>query len=131
MVEAGALLGFSTIKLSHVAASVVSIDKHEGYTTSTYRRFMSNIERFGDRYRVQPIVGDAVDRLQAIDADVAFIDLTGQFDLTRSAMRAVRPDLVLVHDVGRAHCQVDAAIVAAGFRVVEAVDTLALCERVA
>lgn len=131
VVEAGALLGYSTIRLAQVAARVVSIDRHEGYSAPTYRRFRSNIERAGVSRRVTPVVGDAVALLPQHAADLAFIDLTGQLALTAAAMKAAQARLVAVHDLGRAYCQVDEAIVAAGFRVVEAVDTLAVCERVA
>jgi hypothetical protein len=46
VVEAGALLGFSTVLLASVAASVVSIDRHEDYGPSTWRPYRSNLVRF-------------------------------------------------------------------------------------
>lgn len=131
VVEAGALLGYSTIRIAEVARKVVSIDRHEGYTTDTYRRYRSNLQRARVRDRVAVVRAEAVPAIKAAVGDVGFVDLTGQFELTRDALRAMQPRLVLVHDVGRAHCRVDDAIGAAGFRVVEAVDTLALCVRAA
>lgn len=129
VVEAGALLGFSTIHLARSAASLVSIDRHEGYGPSTERAFRSNILCHSLNH-VQIIVADAAKVVNEFEADVAFLDLTGKFDTTFNVLSRVKSNLALVHDVGRQSChEVELAIKAAGFKVVEGAGTLALCER--
>ena len=123
--EAGSLLGYSTIVMARVAASVVAIDRHGGYRGSTWRRFRSNLERAGVASQVRPIRGEALMELPAIIADLAFIDLTGEYELTHQAMLVCRSPLVAVHDATRSGCQgVDQAIQALGWPVVDSVDTL-------
>jgi hypothetical protein len=131
VVEAGALLGYSTIKLAEVATHVVSIDKHEGYTTPTLRRYLSNLERAGVRGKVTPLVGDAQDLLRnVIGVEFGFVDLTGDWLLTHRALKACRANLIGIHDFGRQHCTgVEAAIRTNHLRVIEVVDTLAICAR--
>lgn len=61
VVEAGALLGHSTIQLARTAKRVTSIDRHSGYTywpNDTLRSFNRNMEVAGVANRVQSIVGD-------------------------------------------------------------------------
>lgn len=129
VVEAGALLGGSTVTLAAVAAHVTSIDRHVGYSGPTLRPYLANLARCGVAGRVTPHVGDAADWLAVTPADVAFIDLTGTYDVTLAALRAVRAPVVLVHDVGRVRCDgVAAAIAAVGGRILEHVDTLAVVE---
>lgn len=130
VVEAGALLGYSTIMLARVAARVVSIDKHEGYTTPTLRRYMTNLERASVLPRVTPIVGDAIELLPRHAADLAFIDLTGERELTLAALLAVRAPIVGVHDVTRSRCRgVCDAIRIAGYSSLAHVDTLAILRK--
>lgn len=132
VVEAGALLGYSTIQLASVARSVVSIDKHAGYTAPTYRQFRSNLERFGVAHKGTPIVGDALDHLPGHTGDLGFLDLTGHRGLTRAALQACRAPLVAIHDFDRAHCPgVAQAIRDLQLRVVEQVDTLVIVEKAA
>lgn len=130
VVEAGALLGATTLKLATVAKQVVSIDIHNGYGPSTYRAYMSNLARFGDMNIITPVQADAVEMLPSVDADLVFIDLTGEFDLTQRALRAVKRGVICVHDLLRQNCQgVERAISFAGWKVAYAVDSLAVLER--
>lgn len=130
VVEAGALLGGSTIIMARVAREVVSIDRHEGYTAPTLRQFMSNMDRAGVSNVVRPVVGNAHELLDKHPAELAFIDLTGRLEDTLAALKAVRAPIVAVHDLCRSHCEgVEAAIRASGLHIVGHVDTLAICVR--
>lgn len=130
VVEAGALLGYSTIKLAEVARSVVSIDKHCGYTGPTYRRYMSNLERAGVGGKVAAIVGDATSHLSAYAGDLAFIDLTCTYEVTRAAVLATRTPFVAIHDFERVSCGGVGRLVAElGWPVVERADTLIVLAR--
>jgi predicted O-methyltransferase YrrM len=124
VVEFGALLGFSTVNLAQVASRLTSVDKHEGYGTPTLAPFMSNL----DRYHVSPrfIQGEALE-WASLDAELAFIDLTGQYDLTRQMLERLRAPFALVHDCHRSYCQVDRAIKDAGWHPISQVDTLVWC----
>lgn len=128
MVEAGALLGGSTVHLAKVASSVVSIDKHEGYSAPTYRQYRSNLTRYG-AYNVVPIIGDALSALPLFSGDVAFVDLTGERALTTNAILSLHKDisLVAVHDYGRPHCDIPSVV--RGWRVWRRADTLLVLER--
>ena len=64
VVEAGALLGHSTIVLASTAASVVSIDKHEGYGPSTLGAWLRNIDRYCVQGLVKLVQGDALVELR-------------------------------------------------------------------
>ena len=76
------------------------------------------------------VVGDAAEEARRFLADLAFLDLDGTEETTFRVLTAVRAPLVLAHDVCRQRCDgVERAIRRAGFRVVESVGTLALCER--
>jgi hypothetical protein len=134
VVEAGALLGYSTIKLAEVATHVVSIDKHEGYTTPTLRRYLTNLERAGVRGKVTPLVGDAPPLLASVrDVDFAFIDLTGKGDLTMTSIMRSHAPIVGVHDFGRPGCEVEGVVrlLWSHYRwtILELVDTLVVCRR--
>lgn len=124
--EAGALLGGSTVELARAARHVISIDRHEGYTLPTYRQFRANLDRYG-AYNVTPIQGDALSILPSVEAEVAFIDLTGSYNVTLAALQATTAPLALVHDLGRPRCGgVEQAIRDVGGHVLEHVDTLAV-----
>ena len=130
VVEAGALLGYSTIKLAEVATRVISIDRHKDYTIPTLTRFRSNLDRAGIRDKVEIVVECALSALPRYRADFGFIDLTGQCMLTQQALEACQAPIVGVHDFQRPHCEgVERAIRGAGFEVVEVIDTLAICRR--
>lgn len=131
VVEAGALCGHSTLLLSHSATNVVSIDKHEGYGPSTFNTFMSNIRRHG-RGNVSVLVGDATELLPHVYAHVAFIDLTGEYDLTKRALASLPGwvEWVAIHDVGRVHCEgVMKAIRESVWELVDIADTLGILRR--
>lgn len=106
VVEAGALLGFSTVNISRVAKHITSIDPHDGYKGQTYRQFMSNAEVYGFS-NIEAIIGDATKILPLISADVAFFDLTGDEWLTRYAILSLHRDVetVIIHDTERAACE--------------------------
>jgi tRNA A58 N-methylase Trm61 len=128
VVEYGALLGFSTVILARAAGQLISIDRHEGYTGRTLAPFLSNLERHGVLSRVSVLESDAV-AWAHLRRDVAFVDLTGAFELTRTILERLGSPLALVHDCGRPGCDVDLAIHRAGWTPVDQVDTLVLCAR--
>lgn len=129
VVEAGALLGGSTVHLAQSAAWVVSIDRHEGYTGDTWAQYRTNLLRHS-AYNVRPIRGCCLHILPAVPADVAFIDLTGERALTTGAILALHPSipLVAVHDFGRQNCDVPERV--PGWRPYRRVDTLLVMERI-
>jgi len=109
VVEAGALLGFSTVTIAEVAREVVSIDPHQGYPAaaprSTWEQFSANLREYGVVDRVTAIRGSAEDWLPAMRADLAFFDLTGEYDVTAACLnRAPHVPRVAMHDYQRADC---------------------------
>lgn len=110
VVEAGSLLGYSTVVMAQRARHVVAIDPHDGYPFSAPRptlpAFLHNLKRHGVRSRVTPIVSAADRVLRRLAADAVFLDLTGAYDvthrLTRDALR-IAP-VVAVHDYARGGC---------------------------
>jgi len=131
VIEFGALLGFSTVVLADVAGTLTTVDRHNGYTGPTLNQLISNLHRYGVSDRVKVVEGDALLYCDAkhCNADVAFIDLTGQYELTKGVLDGLETRVALVHDYGRPGCSVDLAISASGYRIVGQVDTLVLCER--
>ena len=126
VVEAGALLGYSTLVIASGAVEVISIDRHDGYSGSTWNRYRSNLLRFAPG-NVNAIKGDCLLELPHHSVEVAFLDLTGERDLTLAALNALHPivGLTLIHDVNRVHCDgVMEAIRASRWQLIEAVDTL-------
>jgi len=128
VVEFGALLGFSTVGLAQVTGRLSSIDRHDFYSGPTARQFRSNLERYGVSEKVKVIEGDALLHGQTA-GDVAFIDLTGNYQITKDLLGILGCRLALVHDFDRPNCDVGRAIVDAGWRPIDQVDTLLLCER--
>jgi hypothetical protein len=124
VIEVGALLGYSTIQLSGVAASVISIDRHEGYTGPTLKPYLFNIWQYG-RANVLPVVGDALTELPKFWGDFGFIDLTGQKELTSAALKAIRCPIVGIHDFTRTNCEGVAEAIK-GMDVLEVSDTLVI-----
>lgn len=112
VLEVGSLLGYSTVKLAQVATRVVAIDPHEGYPAAnprpTFATFVENLKAHGVRDKVTPMVGthdDVFPHLATRQFDVAFIDCTGEYDLTLDVIRKVQPLLrhfayLCVHDCG-------------------------------
>jgi hypothetical protein len=130
VVECGALLGYSTLAMAEVAAHVLSIDRHEGYGPSTLAQYMSNIA--ASRDRVTPVVADCVRALPYLRcADRYFIDLDGTHETTLGALCAIPFNSpVAVHDLLRQNCGgVLTAILAAGYKITNVVDSLAFIER--
>lgn len=110
-IEAGALVGRSTVDLAKVAKHVISIDRHTGYGPDTLRPYLRNIDPF--RSRITPIVGDVRDHLPTIDAETCLVDLLGDYPTTKYCLDNLHPNLrfVAIHDTHRALCSgVDAAI---------------------
>lgn len=133
VVEAGALLGFSTITMAKVATDVVSIDQHTGYSGDTWRRYRSNLSRFGVNGRVIPIRSKVENYWHFCTSDFAFIDLTGEAYLTEWAIRYAPAPLIAVHDFERQSCDGVARAVEhvrrSGYMPVERVDTLLVLRR--
>jgi protein-L-isoaspartate O-methyltransferase len=128
VVEYGALLGFSTIILAEVAAKVISVDRHVDYHGETFIPYMSNLDRYNVRSKVKVIKGDALSHAR-VPADVAFVDLTGQYHLTKTLLAALAVPLALIHDYGRPFCEVGRAVKDAGWTPIGQVETLLLCEK--
>lgn len=130
VVEAGSLLGYSTLVLASVAKSVISIDRHQGYGAPTERAFRSNLAVHGAK-NVRPIIGEATQVIDTIvGCKLAFIDLDGTEETTRTMLQKVRTTLVALHDVGRQSCRgVERAMQNSAWRVVEGAGTLVVMER--
>lgn len=133
VLEAGALLGYSTIALAQRAAAITSVDKHEGYTDFTYGKFTRNLDIFGVKEKVNIVREDAVwafKHFLKTDFDVAFIDLTGEYHLTRAAISACRAGIIAVHDFGRPFCDgVERAVRDSGLEILRVIDTTAILKR--
>ena len=128
VIEAGALLGGSTIILARAARHVVSIDRHEGYSGPTLAGFLSNLERAGVRGKVIPVVGDAIQMMRFPGMEFGFLDLTGEWDSTFYGIHYCSAKIIGIHDLGRPNCAgVEKAISYARLKVIEHVDTLAIC----
>lgn len=132
VVEAGALLGHSTIQLARTATEVISIDRHTGYDgrpNDTQRQFMRNIQVAGVAKRIRPVVG-SYSYMLLHPADFAFIDLCGGFHNTLAAIRFARAPLIGVHDYQRQNCRgVAQAVTASGLFVVERTDSLVILRK--
>lgn len=132
VVEAGALLGHSTIQLAQTARTVVSIDRHSGYRywpNDTFRMFLRNLEVMGIARRVTPIVGD-FSLLSRYPADFAFIDLCGTRRNTHAAILATRARFIGVHDFERQSCPgVAQAVADSRCEIVERVDSLVILRK--
>jgi len=133
VVEAGALLGHSTVEIGRVARSLISIDRHTGYDNqpnNTLRQYMRNLEVAFLNIAVLAIVGDAVTELPKYSADFVFIDLCGTHAVTLAAIQAARAPFVGVHDYQRQNCKgVGSAIEAIGFPVIERTDSLVILRK--
>lgn len=129
VVEAGALLGHSTIQLALTAAHVTSIDRHSGYQyrpNDTLRQFKRNLDVSGVAQKVTWVVGD-FSLLASYPADFAFIDLCGTFANSLAAIRAARAPLIGIHDYERQSCKgVALAVQASGRKVIERIDSLVI-----
>lgn len=127
VVEAGALLGHSTIQLAQTAKRVVSIDRHSGYQywpNDTLRMFKRNLDVSGVAKKVQWVVGD-FSLMRNYPADFAFIDLCGTYANTLAAIRTARAPLIGIHDYERQGCRgVALACAASGYKIIERVDSL-------
>lgn len=113
VLEAGALLGYSTVLMARVASHVVSVDPHSGYPADdprpTFDQYYDNLEQHGVLERVTPIVETLDMTLPFLTAeyfDLVFFDLTGEYEDTVRAMRSVEHWLtgglvaLAVHDCG-------------------------------
>lgn len=130
VIECGALLGYSTLLFADQAASVVSIDRHEGYGPSTLAPYLSNIA--GRRNVIVPVVADCRDVLPFLTGDRYFLDLDGTYATTRAALAAIRDSRVpvAVHDFRRQSCDgVARAILDAGYDIEQVIDSLAIVVR--
>jgi hypothetical protein len=135
VVEVGSLLGYSTIQIARVAKRVLAIDPHDGYPyynpTPTLPEFLRNIERWGVKGVVTPIVDKAQHVLPNIaGADVTFIDTTGFYRDTMFCLEHANTPVIACHDFGRNGCSdVQAAVIEFAKRrhlTIEVIDTLAI-----
>lgn len=128
VVEAGALLGFSTIAMAEVAQSVVSIDHHRGYFGNKYSLalFLRNIDVCNVAHKVTTVVADASAlRWHSENTDFAFIDLDGKKSTTLRAIQMCQASIIAVHDYARLNCGgVAAAVTASSLEVIERADSL-------
>ena len=124
VVEAGALLGYSTLRLSDVAKSVVSIDKREGYSGPTLAPYLHHVWNYGNA-NILPVQGDVLTELPHYRGDFGFIDLTGKFELTQAALAAIRCPIVGIHDFSRPKCEGVAQAIE-GMEALELTDTLVI-----
>lgn len=126
VIEAGALLGFSTLLMAETAAKVISIDRHEGYGPSTLSAFLSNIEGRGEK--IIPVIADVRSIIPFLRADRYFIDLDGTYETTKAVLEAIPFENVsiAIHDFGRNNCPgVERAIMECeGVDIDRVVDTL-------
>ena len=141
VIEAGSLLGFSTITMARTARRVIAVDPHNGYPRHaprpTLHAFRENVRRHGVDSRVHVVVDRFERAFPRYSADLAFLDLTGQRQLTEDGLRhalAIAP-LVAVHDYERGGCHgcteaVDYLVRSGGVRVVARADTLVVLARV-
>lgn len=128
MIEAGALLGASTVVMAEKAARVISIDRHQGYGPSTLNPFLSNVAGFSN---VIPVVADARRIIGSLKGDKYFIDLDGSYETTKAVLEEIPYTLpVAIHDFRRQNCSgVEKAILELDYEVQTVVDTLAVIRR--
>jgi predicted O-methyltransferase YrrM len=141
VLEVGALLGHSTVVLARSAKHVISIDPHEGYPAHdprpTLGPFLSNLERWAVRDKVTVMLGtdaDVLPYLQVRSFGLAFIDCTGEYQVTLDALRRCVPLLrhhaaMAVHDCG--HPDWPGALEAAETFALEQGRTFELVDRMA
>lgn len=129
VVEAGALLGFSTIHLAKTAKQVTSIDRHTGYDywrNDTLKEFCRNLEVAGVSGRVNTVVGD-FSLIATYPADFAFIDLDGTYRTTLRAIALAGADRIGIHDYDRQSCPgVAQAVKDSGLAILERIDSLVI-----
>src|SRR5688572_3274291 len=87
MVEAGALLGFSTLLMAETARHVISIDRHSNYGPPTLRTFLSNIQ--GNLNKITPITGEAEDYVGWFANCRYFLDLDGTYQTTLGVLEKI------------------------------------------
>lgn len=138
VLEVGSLLGYSTVALAQVARSVVSVDPHTGYPADdprpTLAPFLANLGHYRVRELVTVMVGthdDVFRWLKPDTFDMAFIDCTGEFELTLDVIQKCqrflrRESVVCVHDCGHPDWPGAMAAVKAYGEPFELVDRLAV-----
>jgi hypothetical protein len=128
VVEAGALLGYSTLAIAAVAHSVISIDRHRGYGPTTWGAYRSNIEGIPN---IIPVRADAARVLGAFTADRYFLDLDGTLPTMRAVLDAIPYHVpVAVHDCCRSGCDgVEEALRELDYDVTAHVDSLVIARR--
>jgi hypothetical protein len=95
VLEVGSYFGLSTICLAQSAASVLSVDPHDGRGThvpqETFSTFIANLERYGVTDKVQGYIGTlADDDFPGGEFDLIFIDGAHDLESVRSdAQRAL------------------------------------------
>lgn len=116
VLEVGSLLGFSTVTMAITAASVASVDPHDGYPADnprpTWEPFLNNLFRFGVIDNVHPIRELATRKTLSLLVDefpapgFAFIDVDGTYENTIEVIEAVDSvmhvdsQFIAVHDYG-------------------------------
>lgn len=107
VLEFGSLLGYSTVIMAQSARRVYAVDPHEGYPVDdprpTLTPFLSNLERYGVRDRVVPILGrgqDVAEMFAPRQFDLIFIDITRCAAELIDLAHALAPEVIAVHDYG-------------------------------
>lgn len=135
-VEAGSLLGYSTVVMSQQAKKMVAIDPHNGYPhyqpRPTLDVFKHNLTRCGVSDKVSVVVGLGADHLADYTPDMVFLDLTGFYQDTMECLEASKSRIICCHDYARNGCAgatdaVDVFCRRSGY-LVTTVDTLAIID---
>jgi hypothetical protein len=137
VVEAGTLLGYSTVVMAKVARKVTSIDRHTGYDKlpyDTWREYLNNLERFNVAKNVTSVKGP-YELLSEYQADFTFIDLDGTFDTTFGAILRCSSPWIGIHDYDRNGCKgvaqaIDVAAACGAVKIVTQKDTLMILRKV-
>ena len=107
VLEFGSLLGYSTVVMAQSAKKVYAVDPHEGYPAADPRptlvQFLDNLNRYGVRDRVVPIIGKGQDIAPMFAPGhfgLVFIDITRAAGELIDIAHDLAPAVIAVHDFG-------------------------------
>lgn len=134
VLEAGALLGYSTVALAQVAKHVTSYDPHMGYPAArpspTWNIFNHNITCHGVSEQITAHRMSFEECLDFSSYDMAFADMTGRYAITSKFLELTSHiPIVGIHDYERNNCHgatnaVNDYILSHKLTRIERVDTL-------